>query len=162
MDRTIRLLKEAEERVHRDTAPVLADKVRPMLAAVTAGRYVEVSVDPATLDVKVKEASSGRWRDAHLLSQGASEQIYLLLRAAMASLLVTTNEKAPLLLDEVTAQSDDTRSAAVLDALHEISLERQVILFSNDDDVAKWAEASLMTEQDRLIRLELPMLADPA
>ena len=153
LDRTIKLLEGAEERVHRDTAPILATAATPALERVTGGRYIGVSVDPATLDVKVKEAASGRWRDAHLLSRGTAEQVYLLLRAALASLLVKRDEKAPLLLDEVTAQSDDIRSAAILTTLHDISRERQIVLFSHDDDVAEWAEANLDHEVDALIRL---------
>ena len=50
----------------------------------------EISVDPADLPVSVKEAATGQWRDARLLSEGTREQIYLLLRVAMAEHLVTT------------------------------------------------------------------------
>jgi uncharacterized protein YhaN len=104
--------------------------------------------------VKVKEAASGQWRPARLLSEGTREQIYLLLRVAMAEHLVTTDERAPLLLDEVTAQSDATRKRQLLEVLHQISLDRQVILFSHDDDVAEWAAANLDSARDRLVRLD--------
>ena len=90
--------------------------------------------------MRVKEADSGRWRSALLLSEGTREQIYLLLRAAMAQQLVTTGETAPLLLDEVTAQADAERKVQLLDVLHELSAERQIVLFTHDDDVAAWAE----------------------
>jgi ABC-type lipoprotein export system ATPase subunit len=65
---------------------------------------------------------------------------------------VTTDETAPLLLDEVTAQSDSERRLAMLAILHEVSLERQVILFSHDRDVAAWAEGH-RTTRDRLVML---------
>ena len=154
VDRTIELLEAAQQRVHRDLAPVLADAIRPQLAAVTAGRYVDVAVDPATLEVRVKESPElgGRWRAADYLSRGTREQVYLLLRAAMAQHLVTTNEVAPLLLDEVTAQSDDGRAAAILATLHELSSDRQVVLFSHDPTVVAWARENL-SERDRLIEL---------
>ena len=160
IDETLRLLRLAQERVHRDLAPILADAVRRWLPAVSAGAYQDVTVDPADLAIQVKETRTGIWREARLLSQGTREQIYLLLRVAMAQHLVTTNETAPLLLDEVTAQADGERRAALLSVLHALSSERQVILFSHDAEVAAWAERSLVGPQDRLIRL--PSLTRPA
>ena len=150
----IALLEAAQHRVHRDLAPILAAAIRPQLAVVTGGRYVDVAVDPAELEVRVKEspALGSRWREASRMSRGTQEQVYLLLRAAMAEHLVTTDEVAPLILDEVTAQSDDARAAAVLSTLLELSRMRQVILFTHDDTVVDWARSSL-GERDRLIEL---------
>lgn len=156
IDRTIELLEEAQTRVHRDLAPILVGAIRPRLAAVTGGRYVDVSVDAATLEVRVKEspALGGHWRKADDLSRGTREQAYLLLRAAMAKHLVTTNEIAPLILDEVTAQSDEVRTVAILTTLHELSVDRQVVLFSHDPTVASWARANLSEPLDLLVELQ--------
>lgn len=162
IDATVRLLRAAEERVHRDLAPILASGITRWLPRVSGGRYVDASVDPADLSVRVKEAATGRWRSALLLSEGTREQIYLLLRVAMAQQLVTTDETAPLLLDEVTAQADAERKAQLLDVLHELSAERQIVLFTHDDDVAAWAERSLTDERDRLVRLRAPALRQAA
>jgi DNA repair protein SbcC/Rad50 len=155
IDATTRLLRAAEERVHRDLAPILASGITRWLPRVSGGRYVDASVDPADLSVKVKEAATGRWRSALLLSEGTREQIYLLLRAEMAQRLSTTGETAPLLLDEVTAQADAERKVQILDVLHELSAERQIVLFTHDDDVVIWAERSLGEQRDRLIHLPL-------
>jgi exonuclease SbcC len=156
LDLTARLLHAAEERVHRNLAPILAEAIGRWLPAVSKGAYVEASVDPADLSIRVKEERTGQWRDAKLLSEGTREQIYLLLRVAMAQHLVTTGETAPLLLDEVTAQSDSDRKLEFLSVLHELSAERQVILFSHDSDVAEWAARSLHEPQDLLVRLATP------
>ncbi len=153
VDETLGLLRSAQERVHRDLAPVLAQAVQRWLPIVSGGAYEEVSVDPANLAIGVREAASGAWRQARLLSAGTREQIYLLLRVAMAQHLVTTGETAPLLLDEVTAQADPDRRAGLLRVLHELSRERQIVLFSHDDAVASWAEGALVEPRDRLIRL---------
>ncbi len=147
LDRSIAMLESAQHRVHRDLAPILAGAIRPRLASVTAGRYVDVAVDPGTLEVRIKEAPglAGHWRAASSVSRGTQEQVYLLLRAAMAEHLVTTDEVAPLILDEVTAQSDDARAAEVLATLLELSQERQVILFTHDETVVEWARVHLGT-----------------
>ncbi|TME33095.1 MAG: hypothetical protein E6I62_04480 [Chloroflexi bacterium] len=153
LDETLRLLREAQERVHRDLAPILAAAVRRWLPEVSGGAYVDVSVDPADLSIKAKEAATGIWRKARLLSEGTREQIYLLLRVAMAQHLVTTAETAPLFLDEVTAQADGRRRAARLSVLHALSADRQIVLFSHDAEVGAWAERTLAGPRDRLIRL---------
>ena len=150
---TIELLERAEERAHRTVAPVLATAVRERVSEVTSGRYDDVGVDPATLDVTVREQATGLWRHAQRLSHGAREQVYLLLRAAMAQHLVTEPETAPLLLDEVTAQADERRKAAILGVLHAISRERQVVLFTHDRDVVDWARGHLDGDRDRLVEL---------
>jgi len=156
IDETLTLLEAAERRVHRDLAPILTASVQRHLPAITAGAYVEVGMNPRDLSVDVKEARTGQWRDARLLSEGTREQIYLLLRVAMAEHLVTTDDMSPLLLDEVTAQADPQRKRRVLDVLHALSADRQVILFSHDDDVVAWAADSLSEPRDRLIRLATP------
>jgi len=153
LDRTLALLRSAEERVHRSLAPVLASAIGRWLPAVCRGAYVDVSVDPADLAVRVKEAATGKWREARLLSEGTREQIYLLLRVAMAEHLVTNGETAPLLLDEVTVQSDALRKHELLDVLHRLSAERQVVLFTHDDDVLAWAGRRLDGERDATVLL---------
>jgi uncharacterized protein YhaN len=161
IDATLRLLRTAQDRVHRDLAPILGQAVGRWLPIVSGGAYSEISVDPADLNVTVKEQATGQWRTARLLSEGTREQIFLLLRVAMAEHLVTTSEQAPLILDEVTAQSDPERKVQLLDVLHRLSAERQVVLFTHDDDVVAWAEASLHAPQDRLVRLEAPRRMAP-
>jgi len=153
IDETLTLLEAAERRVHRDIAPILTAAVQRHLPAITGGAYVEVGMNPRDLSVDVKEARTGQWRDARLLSEGTREQIYLLLRVAMAEHLVTTAESAPLLLDEVTAQSDPERKLRMLDVLHALSADRQIVLFSHDAEVMEWAALALREPRDRLIQL---------
>src|SRR5260370_32042580 len=50
---TQRFLEKAQERVHRDIAPVLAGTLKKWLPRLTAGRYSDAMVDPQRLSVKV-------------------------------------------------------------------------------------------------------------
>ncbi len=80
--------------------------------------------------------------------------MFLLLRLALAQRLTTTDEKAPIVLDDITVQSDADRTVAALDLLHEVSAEHQVVLFSQEDEVLRWADQHLDASSDQLIRLD--------
>jgi hypothetical protein len=154
---TLEYLRAAEERVHRDIAPQLAAGLKRWLPAVTSSRYTDARVDPATLVVTVL-GPDGEWTEARLLSHGTAEQVYLLLRGVLAERLVTTGETCPLLLDDVLVQSDRVRKRALLETIREISRTRQVILFTQEDEVLDWAHQAL-TADDRLVQLAQPVAA---
>jgi DNA repair exonuclease SbcCD ATPase subunit len=158
IDEALALLEAAQRQVHRDLAPMLAAAIRDWLPVISGGVYTEAGVNPADLSIEVKERATGAWRQARLLSGGTREQIYLLLRMAMAQHLVTTVEAAPMLLDEVTAQADPDRRDAILDMLLSMAADRQLILFAHDEAVLAWAERQL-DGPHRIIRL--PLTAPP-
>ena len=159
LDRTLAttsdFLKRAEERVHRSVAPVLRATVLEWLPRVTGGRYTDCKVDPESLQVEVR-AAGGTWRAAGLLSHGTAEQIYLLLRLALARHLVADGEVCPLILDDAVAACDTERKQALLDTLHAVSAETQVILFTHEEDVLAWARRRLPEPRDALTELPRP------
>ena len=146
----IHFLEAAQERVHRDIAPVLRATVLERLEHVTGGRYTDCRVNPESLQVDVADAE-GRWRPARLLSHGTAEQLYLLLRVALARHLTEpAGEACPLILDDVVSASDSERKRQLLETLLSISESTQVILFTHEDDVRSWAEERLTGASDRL------------
>ena len=146
----IHFLEAAQERVHRDIAPVLRATVLERLEHVTGGRYTDCRVNPESLQVDVADAE-GRWRPARLLSHGTAEQLYLLLRVALAQHLTEpAGEACPLILDDVVSASDSERKRQLLETLLSISESTQVILFTHEDDVRSWAEERLTGASDRL------------
>lgn len=153
---TIEFLKDAQERVHRDLAPILRSTVLEWLPHVTDRRYVDCRVNPKSLAVDLAGADK-RWRNAALLSRGTAEQVYLLLRLALAQHL-TREEPCPLILDDAVAACDAQRKEAILDTLLAISESKnvQVILFTHEEDVRDWARnrltspAHLIKELDRV------------
>ncbi|MEE9280401.1 MAG: AAA family ATPase [Myxococcota bacterium] len=154
LERTEFHLTQAQERVHRDIAPRLAATLGPWLPRITDGRYDEATVDPQTLEVKVRERH-GAWRPATGLSHGTAEQVYLLLRFALATHLTRPPETCPLLLDDVTTQCDAERTVGVCGLLHELAQERQIIFFTQEEEVLGWAERELDSAHDQLSRLQL-------
>ena len=133
-------------------APMLRDALKPWLSEVTDGRYVDVTVDVESLMVRVS-GDGVNWRNAALLSHGTAEQIYLLLRVTMARLLTRPGEISPLLFDDVTVHCDTKRQNAILDILHDVSGEQQVILFSQEPETLEWARNNLSKDRDNLIEL---------
>ncbi|MFD7263122.1 hypothetical protein [Streptomyces sp. NPDC059874] len=157
LDRTItatqRFLGGAQDRVHRSIAPVLAASLRQWLPRVTGGRYLDAIVDPENLRVQVL-GDQRMPRHSERLSRGTAEQVYLLLRIALTRHLTTPNESCPLLLDDVTVQSDADRTLRLLELLHELSADQQVILFAQERLVADWAHTTLTGPADRVITLQ--------
>lgn len=94
LELTRTFLEQAQTRVYRDIAPQLAATLRGWLPTVTGGRYTDVLVDPESLEVQVCGASR-RWRKADLLSHGTAEQVYLLLRVALADHLTRDHDVCP-------------------------------------------------------------------
>lgn len=145
------LLEEAQDRVHRDIAPRLNESTNRWLPSLFGDRYTTVRIDPASLDVQV--FSAGDPRRADLLSQGTAEQFYLLLRIALVETLTkASGESCPLILDDITVNFDSERKVAALELMQALATERQVVLFTQEDDVRTWAEQSLGAN-DKLVCL---------
>ncbi|MDA8070786.1 MAG: AAA family ATPase [Actinomycetota bacterium] len=148
------LLTRAQEGVQRDVAPLLAATLRSWLPKITAGRYVDAAVDPTTLEVKVCGADR-RWRRADRLSHGTAEQVYLLLRVTLSRHLTGESRACPLLLDDVTVQADAARTTEILELLHELSAEQQIVVFAQERIVAQWAERHLLGPADAILELSV-------
>jgi uncharacterized protein YhaN len=142
LTRTRDYLTQAQTKVYRDIAPRLASLVGRDLARVTADRYTEAFVDPGTLAVRVR-GSGAPPRDADHLSIGTAEQVYLLLRVALAEHLVKAGEDSPLLLDDVTVHADHGRASRLLDVLLAVAARHQVVLFTQQAQVRDWAREQL-------------------
>ena len=156
LDTTRRFLEDANQRTNQDIAPVLRRAVAEHLPLVTRNRYSDVQVNPSTLEVTVL-TDGGRFRPATALSHGTAEQIYLLLRIGLAQHLVTSDETAPIALDDITVQFDEHRTVRVLDLCLQLAEQRQILLFSQEREVLEWAQAKLSGPEHRLHEL-----ADPA
>lgn len=155
LELTRKFLEQAQTRVHRSIAPTLAATLKDWLPAVTNGRYTDATVDAMSLQVKVC-GQTRRWRKANLLSYGTMEQVYLLLRVALASHLTKGHDTCPLLLDDVTVHADAVRTREILDLLLQVAADRQVVLFTQKPQVTAWARQNL-TEPRHAVRELAPV-----
>lgn len=69
---------------------------------------------------------------------------------ALAEHLAKADEPCPLLLDDVTVQSDSVRKKAILETLKTISAERQVVVFTQEEEVLEWAQQNLGESTHRI------------
>ena len=124
------------------------------LGLVTGSRYSSVRIDPEQgLEVQI-EVEEGNYRSASELSHGTVDQVYLLLRIALAEALGDKKESAPLFLDDATVHIDTGRTMRFLELLLALSQERQIVVFSQEEEVRAWAEDRLVGDaRHRLIEL---------
>ncbi len=148
-------LKEARDEVHRILAPDLRQALGERLGLVTGSRYSSVRIDPEQgLEVQI-EVEEGNYRSASELSHGTVDQVYLLLRIALAEALGDKKESAPLFLDDATVHIDTGRTMRFLELLLALSQERQIVVFSQEEEVRAWAEGRLVADaRHRLIELD--------
>ena len=136
-------LEAAQDEVHRKLAPDLREALAGRLSRVTADRYSNARIDPEEgLEVRL-EVEEGDWRSASELSHGTVDQVYLLLRIALAEALGDRTESAPLFIDDATVHCDTDRTMRFLELLLELSNERQIVVFSQEEEVRAWAAQRL-------------------
>ncbi|GAB2756968.1 hypothetical protein GCM10027020_06460 [Nocardioides salsibiostraticola] len=146
-------LRLARDRARANIAPAVEARIRPWLPRVTRGRYIDATVSPDELTIQVTD-QAGQVREAELLSQGTTEQVFLLLRVALAQVLGGgVQESTPIVLDDVTVQSDQSRTFAILELLHELSADHQVVMFTQEHEVITWARENLDRDTDQLMAL---------
>ena len=154
LDKTREHLEAAQDEVHRMLAPDLREALEKRLSLVTAGRYSAVRIDPEEgMEVQLA-VEDGVYRSATELSHGTVDQTYLLLRIGLAEALGDKKESAPLFLDDATVHSDTDRTSRFLDLLLALSNERQIVVFSQEEEVRQWAARRLVGDpRHRLIEL---------
>ena len=108
------------------------------LDRATGGRYRRVRVDDRTLDIEVWAPERGDWVDAHQLSQGTLDIVYLVARLGLVR-LVTGDRRPPLVFDDPFVTFDDERAARTMALLKSLTSDFQVIyltMSSRYDDIA--------------------------
>jgi uncharacterized protein YhaN len=118
----------------------LNEALRRYLPVVTDGRYRNAVVDDE-LRIQVEAPETGRLVPVGELSRGTQDQIYLIERLEIVRLLDSTTGEAPLLLDDPFARFDENRLRLALHVLREVAAHRQVVLFSEDQDLVDAARA---------------------
>jgi uncharacterized protein YhaN len=141
-------LEQATSDAHARYARRLETYAAPSLAAVSAGRYQEVRIDPRTLAMTVRAPEFGGLVELAQLSSGTADQIILAMRFAMGRMFAEGLEAPPFLLDEPFSSWDDERVARQLAGLATIAAGTQTIVATKSPTLAALAQAHGATRID--------------
>ncbi len=155
-EKTVEFLEAAERKLHTLLVPRMKEVASKLASEVTSSRYSEVFFDDEKPVVRVRrlgpDGELEGTTEAELLSLGTAEQIYLIFRMVVAD-TVATGDSIPLILDESTVFADSDRLGRLLAVLDAAAGGRgpfdkisQVILFSQEEEVASWAGSHLPPE----------------
>lgn len=123
------VLDEAFSEMEEYFAPQVNEKAGEYLDKLTEGAYSTLHVD-RSFGIDIASEGSYSFHKSDFFSGGTVDQIYFALRLAIADLVQPSDDKMPLLLDDTFVQYDDKRAKAGLTLLDELSLDRQVVLFT--------------------------------
>ncbi|HLB49197.1 MAG TPA: AAA family ATPase [Anaerolineales bacterium] len=152
----LEVLTEVADDYHRNFLPRLNGVVGNSLKRVTGGRYSQVQIDNNDLQVRVTVPERTESVTPNLLSRGAQEQIYLLLRLGLTELMSSGRERLPLMLDDPLVNYDRARLTHGLEFLSDLSAQTQVLLFTKDEATVEWfREHCANSEAHRLHSLTL-------
>lgn len=120
--------------------PRVFHRAREIFAEITSGRYrleLDDSTNPHAF--RAVDQETGEGLSLSQLSDGTRLQLLMAVRMAFVE-VHEDGARLPLLLDEVLANSDDWRAAAVMEAVVAfVRSGRQVFYFTAQyDEVAKW------------------------
>lgn len=137
-----------KDEAHRAFARRLEEYSAEVLATISAGRYGEIRLDPATLAIRVRIPETNGFEDVEKLSAGTRDQIALVVRFATARMFAEGLETPPLLLDDPFAFWDADRITRCLPVLIHGGLDAQCILFTASTELADAAADAGATRID--------------
>ena len=129
----LEVMNEAADEMSRSFSPQLHSRAAEILQELTEGRYDSVSISK-TYEIELKQRGETSYHDQKYLSRGTCAQSYLALRIALCEMLEETDEKIPLMLDDVLADYDSARAEAAANFIEGYAKDgRQVLFFTCHD-----------------------------
>ena len=122
-------LENANTALQNRFSPALGRRAAEIFRELTDGRYTGVVLD-RSFRLSAEPTGDTVYRDAQLLSAGASDQLYLAVRLAICELVLPSDAPPPMVLDDALTNYDDDRCAAALRWLRKEAEQRQILLFT--------------------------------
>ena len=130
LNNSINLVKEillnSYEKMQNNVSPKLTAELSKNISEITNGKYNKVKFNDD--QGMIVEVENGNYILAERLSSGTIDQLYLSLRLAILDSL--SEEKIPIILDEVFSHFDDNRLKNILKYINEKFGDRQLIIFT--------------------------------
>ncbi len=120
------VLEDSYNKMKNTVTPKFTDKLSETIAKITNEKYTKVRLNDDT--GLVVELENGNYIPASRLSIGTIDQLYFSLRLAMVEEL--SEEKVPIILDEVFAYYDTERLKNILKYMIDRFCDNQIIIFT--------------------------------
>ncbi len=140
LDEAVATITASAEAFHERIYPRIESNLAGLLSRITLGAHKSVSIfcddegKDRSLSVSIADELKGGRVEPESLSQGTVEQVYLCLRLALAGAL-SGDEPVPVMLDDPFINYDPRRLEAAIDIVAGAAGERQVFLFTCQEDV---------------------------
>lgn len=124
------LMKHSIQKFEREHQPAMLAEVERLLERMTLGRYtaIERKLDEHGTLLVVDE--SGKRKEAHQLSTGTREQLYLAIRLAYLRHYCQDAEPLPIVMDDVLVNFDAERARQTLRVFAEVADDVQIIFLT--------------------------------
>lgn len=120
-------LGDANTEIQTRFSPQLSQRAGELMSRLTGEKYQSLIFDK-DLNAEARGTGEAVGRGLLSLSEGTANGAYLALRLAISELVFPM--LCPLILDDALVNFDDERVKYALELIHELSRERQVILFT--------------------------------
>ncbi len=122
-------MRQANARLQTLFSPLISRRAAALMGRMTDSAYTGVYFD-REMRFSAQRGGEGDVHALEYLSDGTRSQLYLSVRLAITDLLLSGEEPAPLILDDVLLSYDDQRARDTLRLLRELSKDRQILLFT--------------------------------
>lgn len=120
------ILTQCYEEMKNTITPKFTQNLSENISEITNHKYTKMQFND--IDGLVVELENGNYIPASKLSIGTMDQLYLSLRLSMVEEL--SEEKMPIILDEVFAYFDEERLENILNYISKKFIDNQVIIFT--------------------------------
>ncbi len=163
---TLAAIESAERATLKTAARFLEERMGPMIARLTDGRYDDIQVDERNLAFRVRAPETAEFVDVRQLSQGTADQLFLAARLGLVR-LVTMDRRPPLILDDSFVTFDTTRGERAVRLVKQFAAEQgfQVLYLTCSDRFDKLADELVVLpgpSNERVLALPRQAPAKPA
>ena len=142
-------LENANLALQNRFSPALGARAAEIFSGITGGKYDRVLLG-RDFSLAAEETGDTARRSVQLLSQGATDQLYLSVRLAICDMVLPQDRAVPLIMDDALLTFDDDRLRAALDYLLRQGEKRQILLFT-----CQRREASYLAGRENVHLIEL-------
>gem|GEM_PF-1718070 len=127
------MLKETQRNYRNKHLTKVIHKTVKYFTVITKGAYTDLVAPTSDEPFRVVSAEQ-IWYDVDELSKGTIDQLYICLRLAISEIM-SEKHKLPFIMDDAFVHFDSKRTERMIDILHDIAKQQQVILFTSRQEI---------------------------